>query len=317
MMWRAIVLSAVLATPVQAQEAPRLGQPVDCRLGETCWALNYPDVDPGPGAQDFQCRPRSYQGHDGTDFAIRDMAAAVKVVAAAAGEVVGARDGETDGVFVAGQKVDGKECGNGIMLRHDNGWTTQYCHLRQGSVTVRPGQKVERGAVLGLVGLSGKTEFPHVHLTLRQGKQPVDPFTSAPVGAGCGVAAKPLWADAIPYQPVALYAAGFADALPDKAALMADAGGKASLPTTGPLVLWGAMLGMAPGDKLHLRITGPDGAEIVSRDTVLDRNQAWRVEAAGRKAQPGGWPAGLYRGEIRLERAGLAPMTRSAAIELR
>jgi hypothetical protein len=306
------------AAPAGAQEPPRLAPPIACALGQDCWLMNYADTDPGPAAQDFQCRPRSYQGHDGTDFAIRDaavMAAGVPVLASAPGEVVGMRDGEPDGALLGGGKVDGKECGNGIMLRHEGGWTTQYCHMRQGSVTVRPGQKVERGAVLGMVGLSGKTEFPHVHLTVRQDNRPIDPFTGAAVAAGCGQPAKPLWP--VPYQAAALYAAGFAAGVPQGPAIKADARSPDTLPRDVPLVLWGAAFGVAPGDTVRMVVTGPDGAEIVNRAVVLDRHQAWRMEATGRKPPAGGWAAGAYRGEVRLERAGLPPATRSATVTLR
>lgn len=309
----------LLAAPALAQEAPRLAPPIACTLGQDCWLMNYADTDPGPAARDFQCRPRSYQGHDGTDFVIRDraaMAAGVPVLAAAPGEVLGMRDGEPDGALLGGGKVDGKECGNGVMLRHEGGWTTQYCHMRQGSVAVRPGQSVKQGAVLGMVGLSGKTEFPHVHLTVRQDNRQIDPFTGAPVAAGCGQPAKPLWAGPMPYQAAALYAAGFAAGVPDGLTIKADTRSPATLPRDVPLVLWGAVLGAAPGDRLLMVIAGPDGAEIVRRETVLDRDQAWRMEASGRKAPAGGWPAGSYTGEVRLERAGLPPQTRPATITL-
>jgi hypothetical protein len=67
-----------------------LALPLDCRLGETCWVANYVDVDPSGAAKDFRCGPRTYDGHDGVDFAIRDqgvMAQGVTVLASAPGTI--------------------------------------------------------------------------------------------------------------------------------------------------------------------------------------------------------------------------------------
>ena len=61
-----------------------------------------------------------------------------------------------------------RNCGNGVVIRHADGWETQYCHLRRGSVQVAEGDRVEAGEPLGLVGMSGEANFPHVHLSVRR-----------------------------------------------------------------------------------------------------------------------------------------------------
>ena len=156
---QAVLLLAVLATPARAQgDAPiSLGLPVRCALGSTCFIQQYFDHDPSPGAKDYRCGVMSYDGHDGTDFRIPTLAQqrrGVEVLAAAPGMVRGARDGMNDiDVRIAGpQSVKGKECGNGVAVTHAGGWETQYCHMAKGSLRVHPGDHVERGAVLGLVG---------------------------------------------------------------------------------------------------------------------------------------------------------------------
>ncbi|MDO8546195.1 MAG: hypothetical protein Q7R68_02445 [Nitrospirales bacterium] len=66
-------------------------------MGEICWVANYADVDPTAAARDFRCKGRSYNTHDGTDFAIRDRAVmerGVPVVASAPGTVRGVRGKE-------------------------------------------------------------------------------------------------------------------------------------------------------------------------------------------------------------------------------
>ena len=167
-----------LAPPASAFD---LAWPVACALGETCHIQNAVDHDPGPGARDALCGPMTYDGHDGTDIALptlADQAAGVEVRAAAGGVVRGIRDGMADAL--QGQPgapdVAGRECGNGVAIAHPGGWETQYCHMARGSIAVAEGQAVTERTVLGRVGLSGQTEFPHLHLTLRRDGIAVDPF---------------------------------------------------------------------------------------------------------------------------------------------
>ncbi|WP_098410577.1 M23 family metallopeptidase [Thioclava sp. ES.031] len=153
--------------------------PVECTLGQDCYIQNYVDRDPGPGARDAGCGGLTYDRHKGTDFALlteAQMQAGVQVIAAAPGRVIATRDGEPDGAYASGQTAAGKECGNGIVIDLGHGWQTQYCHLRDGSISVTRGDQVAAGAPLGLVGQSGKAEFPHLHLSLRHDDTVIDPF---------------------------------------------------------------------------------------------------------------------------------------------
>jgi hypothetical protein len=324
-----LTLAAVLIAAPALADPPRLGLPLECRLGETCWVMNYPDDDPGPAAKDFTCRARSYNQHDGTDFALRDIATAqrgVAVRAAAAGTVVAARDGEEDGLWLAGRKQEVlsrvRECGNRVSIDHGDGWVTDYCHMRKGSIAVRKGQPVRAGETLGLVGLSGMTDFPHAHMGVlhfapgsREGV-PVDPYTGAPQAEGCGRPLHPLWAEPQAYVPGTLYAAGFADHVPGKD-IKADAGALARLPPTAPaLVVWGAMFGAARGDILRVHLAAPDGAVMLDQAQTVDGDQAWRVHGMGKKRPPGGWAAGRYIGSFILEREGRPPQIRRVAVEV-
>lgn len=327
----ALLALFLAAAPAWAAEGPPpLGLPLDCAPGGTCWVMNYPDADPGPAARDFTCRPRSYDRHDGTDIALRDVAAqraGVNVLAAAAGKVISARDGEPDGLWMAGRsaevKAGGKECGNRVAIAHGDGWVTDYCHLRQGSVMVKPGDVVTAGQPIGQVGLSGMTAFPHAHMALMHfdpGSKtgaPVDPFTQADLKAGCGRPEKQAWAAPMPYQPVSLYAAGFAPMVPDGDAIKNDASTPARLPRdSAGLVLWGTLFGAAPGDRVTLRVAAPDGHVLIENTQMIDRDQAWRMVALERKRPGGQWPAGTYHGTVTLERGGMAPQTRAVAVEL-
>ncbi len=53
--------------------------------------------------------------------------------------------------------------GNHVLI-DSRGTIVALCHLRQGSVTVRPGQQVQIGDVLGGCGNSGNSTEPHLHV---------------------------------------------------------------------------------------------------------------------------------------------------------
>ena len=184
--------------------APSLGLPIDCVPGKDCWIAKFVDLDPGPGVRDYMCEGRANDKHSGVDIAVRDlraMDAGVAVIASAPGTVLRTRDGVTDisARELGPEMMKGGECGNGVIIDHGNGWWTQYCHMRQGSIAVKPGQKVTAGEKLGLVGMSGSSEYPHLHLSVLHDQKIVDPFVGTDGranGTDCGIGKHPLWNEA-------------------------------------------------------------------------------------------------------------------------
>lgn len=65
-----------------------------------------------------------------------------------------------DGV-VKSVKKSQKGKGNHIAINHGNGYVTLYAHLS--NISVREGQRVKVGDVIGRVGTSGTTFAPHLH----------------------------------------------------------------------------------------------------------------------------------------------------------
>lgn len=63
--------------------------------------------------------------------------------------------------------------GNCIILDHDFNYQTLYAHLHK--ALVRPGQRVRRGDVIGLVGNTGKSTGPHLHYEVHFKGRAVDP----------------------------------------------------------------------------------------------------------------------------------------------
>lgn len=301
----AAALTLAIVLPVAAQEAPALLFPVDCRLGETCFLQQFVDHDPGPGARAFDCGPQSYDGHTGTDIRAADleaMAAGVAVIAAADGVVRGLRDGVPDGGTATMQ--DGQGCGNGVALSHPGGWETQYCHLMEGSILVREGQEVSAGTPLGMIGYSGQTEFPHLEFILRHEGRVVDPF-DAETTDSCDAPPAALWAERFENPGGGILSAGFAAAIPELADIAAGRADTGAIPARGEaLVIWGFVHGGRAGDVVTLRIADAGGAEVHAQEVVLERTQAQLFRASGRRSPEGGWPPGLYRGEVVLMRGG-------------
>ena len=64
--------------------------------------------------------------------------------------------------------------GNVVIISHGGGYTTVYCHLSK--FKVKPGQKVKRGDVIGLIGQTGKSLGPHLHYEVRVNGTPVNPY---------------------------------------------------------------------------------------------------------------------------------------------
>ncbi len=96
--------------------------------------------------------------HTGLDFAASN---GDDVAAASSGEIISAG---YDGPY-----------GNKIVIRHQDGTETWYCHLSR--MTQRSGE-VETGEVIGQVGSTGNSTGPHLHLEVHpDGGDPVNPRT--------------------------------------------------------------------------------------------------------------------------------------------
>ncbi|WP_204115449.1 M23 family metallopeptidase [Shimia biformata] len=298
------LLPVLLLSATHAVADPLFGGPFDCPDDVTCFVQNYVDRDPGPGYADFTCGALSYDGHTGTDFAVptrRAMHRGVPVLAARAGIVTGLRDGMPDSGFTTGTEaaISGRECGNGVVINHGQGWVTQYCHLQNGSIAVANGQKVAAGERLGLIGQSGKAAFPHLHFTIRKNGTPVDPF--APNSKQCGAGDEgTLWAEPVTYQAGGLIGVALSDHIPNFDRVKQDGGGTDVTTRSPAIVLVAHAFGARKGDELSLLLEGPEGV-IVEQTIQLDKTQARLFRASGRKAR-GPWPTGGYHGHAVLTR---------------
>lgn len=323
----AVLCLALLPHPAKAHDIPQFIQPVQCVLGNDCWITNYVDTNPQDGkAEDFTCGPRSYDAHKGTDFAIKDrrvMRDGVNVLAAKDGTVERVRDGQDD-LAKAPAALDGirnsqTECGNGVFIDHGAAIKTTYCHLKQGSISVKPGDKVRAGDIIGQVGQSGLAEFPHLHFGVLWENGVVDPFTGALDGDGCGQMKRPLWFDnaAMAYQHFAVYDGGFRGDVPDFKAIEEGQDAPDSLQPAGKaLVVWGAFYGVREGDRITLSITDPNGRIFAEKEITQATTRARQYYYTGRTLAGKTMPEGTYTGIITLTRTGAGEQTKTVRVDL-
>ena len=290
--------------------------PIACKIGTDCWVLNYPDVGPlnDNAAIDTACLARTYEGHKGTDIAIADAAAmnaGVDVLAAHDGTVMRVRNDVEDHFPLTEEqlakiKAEKKECGNAVLIDHGEGWQTMYCHMKRGSIIVKPQQKIKAGDKIGQVGASGMTEFPHIHLGVIRKTDVMDPFTGRSLTEDCGTGGAPLFEKSagISYQPLTFMKLGF-DQKPVTIEKL-DQGEKqpATLSTEADaLVFYAVMLGVRAGDEITLRIEDDAGKVFSEKTTVQDKNRARQMLYVGRKIREGSaLEPGIYNGKVTIKR---------------
>jgi len=136
--------------------------------------------------------PNCYDEHRGTDYLLyggfdeMDKATAF-VYAAADGEVIKTVDGNYDRCHIdassyqpGGISCDGNPIkANYIEIKHEDGYSTLYYHLKKGSLLVKEGDKVKCGQKLANVGSSGISSAPHLHFQVENPEgTPIDPYAA-------------------------------------------------------------------------------------------------------------------------------------------
>ena len=173
--------------------------------------------------------------------------------------------------------------------------------MRLGSLTVKTGQRVETGHILGQVGRSGAATLPHLHFSLRQNGEEVDPF--APDTIGCGNGNDPLWDTPVTASAAGFLKAGFAKEPPSYDEVKEGFDGTIELSPTSPVVAWVSGYGSRPGDVLTTTISTPSGLFNQQIDVMERRQEAW-FRFSGRRYTDTPWPAGDYTATITLTRQG-------------
>ena len=102
--------------------------------------------------------------HDGIDLVDKSKGynALCNISAHSDGEVVSSRN-DCDG-------FENGSYGNYVKIKHKNGYYTLYAHLKYNSVTVKTGDKVKTGEVIGYMGNTGYSFGGHLHFEVRNEK---------------------------------------------------------------------------------------------------------------------------------------------------
>ena len=178
------LLSAQSATPVTLEWPLRAGPTLN-DYGYHA-VSGFVDHNPAIGARrDYMCGTRTYDlpsgyNHQGTDYFTYPYAwnkvdnFEVEVIAAAPGVLAFKRDGQYDRNCAMGSGLS-----NAVVIRHDDGSTASYLHMKKGTVTTRPvGVRIETGEYLGVVASSGSSTGPHLHFEIKNSAgRVIDPYT--------------------------------------------------------------------------------------------------------------------------------------------
>lgn len=310
-----VIAGLCLTASPAAADPPKLSLPIACEVGKTCFVQKYVDVEPGPEVKDHACGTATDDGHTGTDIRLRSAAEVkrnVAVLAAADGTVVAVRDEMPDSLIRPGQDTSAimtRGCGNVVTIDHGDGWLGAYCHMRRGSITVKPGEAVKRGQAIGSVGYSGLAGFAHLHFEVRHNGKVVDPFSTHEVDGTCNVDPEgktTLWDDAaekaLGYVNGQIIGADFSGAVPVLDALEDDDAPAPLDKASQQLVFYARLTNLRAGDRVKLAVTGPDGFAVESTSDPVDRNKATYTLFTGKKRTTPAWAAGVYEGKASIIR---------------
>ncbi len=288
--------------------------PLRCQYQKDCFIQHYVDNDFNNinQYQDYNCGVLSYNQHKGTDFRIKNLQELDKnyeILAAADGIVIGIRNNAKDYDFTKKpQLVKNIECGNGVTIKHEEDFETQYCHLKRGTLIPKIGQKIKTGDKIGIMGMSGKTEFPHLHFTVRKNDQIIDPFSSNKTikNINCNSKKKPLWKKEVSrlleYFPITVLDAGFSNIIPSnnkKQRVRELAASKVNI-NNDKLIFWLDIIGIKKNDILSAKLKDKNQKIIAKNSTKFTKNKAQYFQFIGKKNLK--LEKGSYSGEINIIR---------------
>ena len=166
--------------------------------------FQYFDHNPTFGAvQDWNCGGITYDvpgyNHSGIDIGIAPFAwnmmndNSVEVIAIADGQIIQKGDGFFD-MECSASTLDW----NFLIVQHPDGTFAMYGHMKSGTVTsLEVGDQISTGDYIGIVGSSGASTGPHLHLEiLDQTFASIDPYA----GPCNNQISSSLWADQHDYH---------------------------------------------------------------------------------------------------------------------
>ncbi|MCH2546290.1 MAG: M23 family metallopeptidase [Alphaproteobacteria bacterium] len=316
---RAIALAVFALWSMPAWAGMDLHLPVECKLGENCFIQNYVDHDAAAGSfHDYNCGSMTYDDHNGTDFRVKNFDALDSHI-----RVLATNNGRVKMVTYQPEIQKGdipllqllkfstrSECGASIRIDHGAGWQSIYCHLDPKAMAVKPADDVVTGQVIGRMGASGKSIFPHLHYELRHHNRPVDPFVGHNKSYNCQPHERyNLWSEKaleqLPYIATDIIFGGFTAKEPDVEKIRQRYEPPKFLEATNAAIyFWVELMGIRTHDVVLLTMTAPDGKMMVEKKLTYNRHfsLAFETLTAQRQAQYSHWPAGVYTVNVTLLR---------------
>lgn len=80
--------------------------------------------------------------------------------------------------------------GKMVVIRHNGTYQTAYAHMS--ALSVKPGQRVKQGQVIGRVGTTGRSTGPHLHFEVRQSGNQVNPSKIASMSVGARLSGRQM-----------------------------------------------------------------------------------------------------------------------------
>lgn len=130
------------------------------------------DIIPQRYAYDFEIRENNLPYHDDYKKLENYYSYLEDVLCPCSGFVIDVCDLYSDTKIYDGRarKCDSDDLrGNYVTIKHRYGEYSTICHFKEKTITVKIGDVVEEGQILGKVGNSGNTEGPHIHFQVQQG----------------------------------------------------------------------------------------------------------------------------------------------------
>lgn len=273
-------LSQKLLWPTAPQQADVMG------------VVNYVDTLPGSGAQDYRGQFFTTNGSNGIDIKAANfttMDGGLPIYAVAGGTVTSVVDGNFD----RRNTVTGSTA-NSITVDLGNGWTAIYTHLLASATTVKVGDTVTQGQLLGLMGSSGSSSDVTLHFQLEYNGSIVDPMVNLP---GYFIDPLPSYqGDLTPYAEdsgVSNYSGDFQERPSSKATFATS--------ESDDIHFWARISHLKSGDQLTFRWFRPDGT-LDSSSTYNAGNERYGIYTA--TLSPGNWSQHLGKWEVSVSLAG-------------
>jgi len=271
--------------------------PVACRLMDHCWVTNHVDLENREGiTKDYMCGDKANDGSKSTHISLASRSTFnqnIPVIAAA------------DGIIKVAKNVGGF-CGVRVAIDHDKGWESSYCHLKNGSLQVQKGQHVRAGQILGAVGMSGETNWPHLSYALMRNGMIFDPFSNRTSLEGCSGQGTPMWAGGVNplYEPANVTSIGFTTGSTRNNDIhngTVKSLSKISTDTS-QISLWGLIMNVRSGDKIDLEIKTPSGRVLNNAQVTAERSQNYYPVFFPTLRQNFLWNTGIYTGKMTITR---------------